>query len=410
VTTDEMRAAGRLATRTLADTITQVEQVHRAVAARAFAVTVPMSLPARLLHDGIATCVYAAVRGGALACGVTASEIVALALPSARPAGSTRSSNLALAVLNATLGDELAAQKSPLAIRMALRHVRTDIAPRRDAVEAAFPEAASKVAVFLHGLGETEESWRFHADNQGSGTEYTYGSRLAQDLGYTPVYLRYNSGLHISENGQLLTTLLEDLARAWPVPVAEVILVGHSMGGLVARSACHYAQENAHSWVSILRHVFYLGTPHLGAGLEQSVNRLSTLLGRLHESQPLASILNRRSAGIKDLYAGYLVDDDWRNGETGSAQRNDVPLVPWANHYTLSATVTTSEDDPLGRFLGDLLVQPASAHGRSNSGQQIPFRTEHSNNFPGLHHFHLLNHPSIYNAMRDWLDPTSKCE
>ena len=180
------------------------------------------------------------------------------------PAGSTPRSNLALAVLNATLGDELADQGSPLAIPMAVRRDRADVAPRRDALEVAFPEATSKVAVFVHGLGETEESWRLHADRHGCGTESTYGSRLAQDLGYTPVYLRYNTGLHISENGRHLTALLDDVVAAWPAPVAELILVGHSMGGLVARSACHYAQQRSHSWVSTLRHVFYLGSPIWG--------------------------------------------------------------------------------------------------------------------------------------------------
>ena len=411
VKTDELRAAGRLATRTLTDAISNVEQVHRAIAARAFALTAPISLPARLLHDGIATGVYALVRGSGLAVGMTASEILALVAQSERLAGSTPPSNLTLAVLNATLGDELAEQKSPLAIRMALRHARTDLAPRRDALEAAFPEATSKVAVFVHGLGETEESWRLHASDQGSGTESTYGSRLAQDLDYTPVYLRYNTGLHISENGQHLTALLDDLVSAWPVPLAELVLVGHSMGGLVARSACHYARENGHSWVSTLRHVFYLGTPHLGAGLEQWVSRLSGLLGKLDESRPVASILDRRSDGIKDLHAGYLLDEDWRDSRPrAKSPGSDVPLTPGANHYAISATVTTSRRNPLGRLVGDLLVQPASARGRSRRHGGIPFPPEHVRHFGGLHHFRLLNHPAVYEAMCEWLESAPRIE
>ena len=313
-----------------------------------------------------------------------------------------------MAVLNAILGDELADQGSPLAIQMAVRRARVDVAPDRESLEVAFPEATSKVAVFLHGLGETEESWRLHADRHGAGTESTYGSRLADDLGYTPVYLRYNTGLHTSENGQHLTSLLEDVVAAWPTPVTELILVGHSMGGLVSRSACHYAHQRNHSWVSMLRHVFYLGTPHLGAGLEQWVSRLSGVFGKLDESRPLASILDRRSAGIKDLNAGYLLDDDWRNDGPGSKREpNDVPLIPSANHYAVSATVTTSRSNPLGRLVGDFLVQPDSAHGRSRGGGHVPFPVEHTRHFGGLHHFNLLNHPSVYEALREWLDPTS---
>jgi pimeloyl-ACP methyl ester carboxylesterase len=405
---EEMRETGRLATRTLADTVSHIEQVHHALAARAFAFTAPASVPARVVHDGIATGVYALIRGAGLAVGMAASELISAVARSALPAGSTPPGNLALAVLNAILGDELADQGSPLAIPMAIRCARADVAPQRDVLEGALPEVTSKVAVFVHGLGETEESWRLHADRYGAGTESTYGSRLAQDLGYTPVYLRYNTGLHISENGRHLTSLLDDVTAAWPVPVAELILVGHSMGGLVARSACHYAQQQNHSWVSTLRHIFYLGTPHLGAGLEQWVSRLSGVLGKLDESRPLASVLDRRSAGIKDLRAGHLIDEHWSDPESRpKSPGDDVPLIPWANHYAISATVTMSRLNPLGRLLGDLLVQPASARGRSRSSRHVPFPVEHTRHFGGLHHFNLLNHPSIYEAMREWLGPSS---
>jgi len=405
---EEIRASGQLATRTLADTVSQVEQVHRAVAGRTFALAAPASLPARVIHDVIATGVYTVIRGTGLVAGTVASELVGATAGSALPAGSTPRSNLALAVLNAILGDELADQDSPLAIPMAIRRVRTDVAPRRDSLEIAFPNATSKVAVFIHGLGETEESWRLHADRHGFDTESTYGSRLAEDLGYTPVYLRYNTGLHISENGQRLASLLENAVANWPTPVTELIVVGHSMGGLVSRSACHYGRQRNQSWVSVLRHVFYLGTPHLGAGLEQWVRRLSGVFGKLDESRPLAAILDRRSAGVKDLNAGYLLDDDWRNGGSGlQREPNDVPLIPWANHYAISATVTASRDHLLGRLVGDLLVQPHSARGRSRNGGHIPFPVEHTRHFGGLHHFNLLNHPAVYEALREWLDPTS---
>jgi len=404
---EEIRASGQLATRTVADTVSHVEQVHRAVAGRTFAVTAPVSFPVRVIHDVIASGVYTLIRETGLVAGMAASELVGAAAGSGLPAGSTPRSNLALAVLNAILGDELAVQGSPLAIPMAVRRDRADVVPRREPLEVAFPEATSKVAVFVHGLGETEESWRLHADRHGLGTESTYGSRLAEDLGYTAVYLRFNTGLHISENGQHLASLLDDVVAAWPTPVTELILIGHSMGGLVSRSACHYGHKTNHSWVTVLRHVFYLGTPHKGAGLEQWVRRLSGVFAKLDESRPLASVLDRRSVGVKDLSAGYLLDEDWDNGSPGSKRvPNDVPLIPWANHYAISATVTTSRNNPLGRLVGDLLVQPDSARGQSRDGGDIPFPVEHSRHFGGLHHFNLLNHPTVYEALREWLDPT----
>ena len=355
--------------------------------------TGPASFPARIVHDRVATGVYSVIRGAGLVAGLAASELVGVAARSAVPAGSTARGNLAVAVLNAVLGDQLAEEASPLAIGMAVRTARGDVEPHRDALEVAFPEATAKLVVFIHGLGETEESWRLHVDRHGC----TDGSWLTHDLGYTPVYLRYNTGCHISENGRHLAALLDKVVAGWPVPVAELIVVGHSMGGLVARSVCHYGQQTESSWVSTVRHVFYLGSPHLGAGLEQSISRLIGGLDRLDESRPLASVLQRRSVGIKDLRTGSLLDDEWRDTDPRSkSQRHDVPLIPTANHYAISATVTTSRRNPLGGLVGDLLVQPASARGRSRRGTHIPIPVEHTRHFAGLHHFNLLDHPRVY--------------
>ena len=250
----------------LAEAVSHVEDVHRAIATRAFSLTDPVSAPVGSTQ-GIISGVYAAIRGSGLIAGVAATELFGAAGGSAIPAGSTARGNLALAALNATLGDELAEQGSPLAIPMAVRQDRSNVAIERDALGVVFLGATPKVAVFLHGLGETEESWRLHADRQGPHGESTYGSRLAEDLGYTPVYLRYNTGLHISENGRRLAALLEDLVYAWPATVTELHRVGHSMGGLVARSACHQAWVNGGSWVSACKSHVLSGHPTLGRGV-----------------------------------------------------------------------------------------------------------------------------------------------
>ena len=86
---EEIRASGQLATRTLADTVSHVEQVHRALAGRTFALTAPVSLPARVIHDVIATGVYTLIREAGLAAGLVASQVVGAATGSVSPAGST---------------------------------------------------------------------------------------------------------------------------------------------------------------------------------------------------------------------------------------------------------------------------------------------------------------------------------
>ena len=127
------------------------------------------------------------------------------------------------------------------------------------------------------------------------------------------MYVRYNSGRHISENGRSLSELMEELVAAWPVEVERIALVGHSMGGLVARSACCHAAEDGADWARLVRHSVSLGTPHMGAPLEQAVHVLSAGLAALPETRPFANFLRRRSGGIRDLRQGSLVDEDWRD-------------------------------------------------------------------------------------------------
>ena len=85
-------------------------------------------------------------------------------------------------------------------------------------------------------------------------------------------HVRYNTGLHVSENGRGLARLLDEMVEEWPCQLEELVLIGHSMGGLVARSACHYGA----SWTDRVRHVFCLGSPHLGADLEKGANVLGS--------------------------------------------------------------------------------------------------------------------------------------
>ncbi|MDX6655853.1 MAG: hypothetical protein QOH62_646, partial [Solirubrobacteraceae bacterium] len=249
-----------------------------------------------------------------------------------------------------------------------------------------------------HGLMETEFSW-------GLGGHEPYGERLREELGYTPVYVRYNTGRHISENGASLDELLESVVAQWPGDVQEIALVGHSMGGLVARSACHQAKLREAGWVGKVRRVVSLGTPHMGAPLEQSVHVLSAALNALPETRAFSAFLRRRSGGIRDLRQGSLVDADWRDRDPDAlraAACEEVPLLEGATHCFVSATLTRSERHPVGRLLGDCLVLVPSAAGRSRT-RRIGFRDEDGAHIGGATHFALLNHPRVYEQLRAWL-------
>ena len=201
------------------------------------------------------------------------------------------------------------------------------------------------VVVFLHGLGETEHAW-------GSPN---YGD-LLDDV--TPVFIRFNTGRHISENGAALAALLDELVRDWPVEVERITLIGHSMGGLVARSACHHGG----AWTRHVRHVISLGTPHTGAPLEQAVHAMSAALHLAPETRPFARFLRRRSAGIRDLRRGSLVDADWRDQDPDALRAEactEVPLLDGATHCFVSATITRDERHPVG--------PPARRHARAHA-------------------------------------------
>jgi pimeloyl-ACP methyl ester carboxylesterase len=192
----------------------------------------------------------------------------------------------------------------------------------------------------------------------------------------------------------------------WPVEVESLALVGHSMGGLVARSACHQGAERGDTWVRRVRHVISLGTPHMGAPLAQGVHWMSAALGAVPETRPFAGFLRRRSAGIRDLRQGSLVDADWRDCDPDAlraAACQEVPLLEGATHCFVAATVTRGGGDPLGRLLGDCLVLQPSASGRSRT-RRIPFDEEHGAHVGGTHHLALLNHPRVYERMRAWLE------
>jgi pimeloyl-ACP methyl ester carboxylesterase len=226
-----------------------------------------------------------------------------------------------------------------------------------------------------------------------------YGACLQRDFGYTPLGLRYNTGRHISDNGRELARLLERLVAA--TPIDEIVLVGHSMGGLVARSACHYGAAEDHAWTPAVRHVFCLGSPHLGAPLEKGANALGWALARLPETLPVARIVNGRSVGIKDLRYGACVEEDWCDcdaDELLTDRCHDVPFLPHARFYFVAATLNGVS----GELLGDLLVRYTSASGAGRK-RRIPFALEDGHHLRGLTHFDLLNHPAVYEQMRAWL-------
>lgn len=398
---NEVRAAAVLAGDAVRDGVRRVEGVHRAVVGRWWSVAGPLGRPGRRLSDLVAGAAYGTVGAGVGAAATAAATVLGGVAGAARwrPLSASRAGSTLLAVLNGFAGDRLAQEASPLAIDMAFRQDGRDLPLDPEGLREALPGATGDVAVFVHGLLETDRSWWRGAE--------PYGARLRDDAGVTPLYLRYNTGLAVGGNGRRLAELLDDVVAAWPVPVARLHLVGHSMGGLVIRSACHAGERDGRAWVPLVRHAVYLGTPHLGAPLARGAVALGSALARVPELRPFATLLARPSAGIGDLRHGSLVAPDV-NGEQPEAwfgdRSADVPLLAGCRHHAVSAALAGGGRWPLDRVVGDLLVQTSSATGRGRR-RRLDFVAEECLTVAGAHHFSLLGHPAVYEQLREWLAP-----
>jgi pimeloyl-ACP methyl ester carboxylesterase len=403
----DIRAVGDLAAEASSVLTTLVRGMHTGIAGRVFGSIGPAATPTRVIHDGLTQAIYGGVdrglRGASHAAGLIAAEIWG---NEGDEALETRTDSVAAAIaaVNGIYGDELTDRGNPLAGAMTIRHGGKSVALTAEALCATFPEATGRVAVFAHGWCLTERSWT-RQPRQGDDRR-SYGERLRADLGFTPITLRYNTGMHISVNGRTLAEILDLLHDQWPVPITELVLVGHSMGGLVARSACHYGAQQQFGWTDVVSRVVCLGSPHLGADIEKGVNAVAWALAKLPETRAIAAFLNARSDGVKDLRYGACLDDDWRDADPDEFLRDrclEAPFLPHATYHFVSSTVAPPL---LGMLAGDHLVRPKSAAGIGRS-RRIPFAQEHGLILTGLNHFDLLNHPLVYAKLREWLSKSA---
>jgi len=303
-----------------------------------------------------------------------------------------------VSALNGVCGDHLEATDNVLALPMCLVTPSGTLDLWSGDLSDQLAGAGPNIVLMVHGLGLSEQNW-WRPDHP------DIGDCLEQELGFTPVYLRYNTGRHISTNGQELAGLLDDLCEAWPVPVESLSLVGHSMGGLVIRSACWYADKGQRAWIDSLRRVLFLGTPHHGSPLEKAGSFVEAILKTNPYAEPLM-LGRKRSAGVKDLRYGNLLDEDWQDQEgegLSPDKRQIIPLLPEVDYYFAAASLGSHEADLKSRVLGDLLVRLGSALGSSSDElRSLNVKPENCRIFLEKDHFDLLDDERVQRQAIEW--------
>lgn len=392
-------AMGELLSLTVDQVVAPIEGMHRAISNRWLGLAGQRVDPVRRAYDGVVQTVYRTVRLGGSALGAVGPAVISL-LPRHRSTASprgVRTRSGIRAAANAVWGDQLAARGSRLAVPMQFRTSHGDpIETTPSSLAAGFPEAGDRVVVLLHGLGETERCWR--------ATDNSIGLPAVLDReGWSSVFVRYNTGLRISSNGEELASLLRSLEAHWPVPVESIALVGHSMGGLVTRSALEVGHDGQHDWVRKTRHLVALGSPHLGSPIEKGANALAWGLGHAKETRPLGDFLRSRSEGIKDLRFGTISKEDWDGVDADTVLQiavDDVaPPAGIAQHF-VAGVVTEDASHPIGAAVGDLIVRVGSATGQ---GRRRRVAATDLFVLGRQRHFDLPTDPAVHTQVRDWL-------
>lgn len=359
---------------------------------------------------GITGFVYRSIHGVTGLVGGGLNLAFSQVIPRFKPGGSTPTREHLLAVINGVLGDHLHASDNPLAISMTLRRNGRPVAIGTTRDEALISvEPRSRLLVSAHGLCMHDGHWYASGTRaaEPAGGRRGLPERLGEALGYSVIDLHYNSGRHISDNGRDFAEALEHLVDGWPVPVDELVILGHSMGGLVARSAAHHALDVGHRWPEQLKKLVFLGTPHHGAPLERAGHGLDRALGFSRYSAPFSRIGKIRSAGITDLRHGNVIEQDWAGQDRFAAAhdtRSPARLPDHVECHAVAATASNAGATDIESLSSDGLVPVASALGHHpNPDFDLDLAPENTHIVHDTRHLGLLSSREVADKVGEWL-------
>jgi pimeloyl-ACP methyl ester carboxylesterase len=350
---------------------------------------------------GISGLVYNSIRSITALVGKSLDKPLALIEQQMEQSPPSQGGQALISALNGILGDHLVKRESHLALPMTLR--LDDQQLDYETLAKSIQQSQGKLLIMVHGLCMNDLQWTHAGHN--------HGKRLANELDYALAYLRYNSGQHISDNGKAFSQVLENVlthALAHDNMLRlDISIIGHSMGGLVSRSAYHEAQALGHKWPDYCENLFFLGSPLHGAPLEKAGNWLDMLLGIHQYTAPLKRLTQIRSAGITDLRHGNILETDWQTRnrfDFSRDKRTPLPLPPGVKCYALASTIAAQANKIGDQLIGDGLVPLDSALGRhENKVFNLHFPVERQWVGRDINHMQLLSNTEVYRAIKNWL-------
>ena len=392
----DLRGISRMAVDAVSGVVGLIEAVHVTIAKKTATLAGPL---VGGVIEATTSAVYKGIHQATRAIGAGLDRALNALEPELRKLESSPLREAVVAAVNGVLGDHLAESGNSLAISMQLRRDGRPLLLTREGIDAAVAAPRSKILVLVHGLCMNDLRWLRNG--------HDHGAALERDLGFTALYLRYNSGLHVSTNGRELTRLLDELVAAWPVPVSDIVIIAHSMGGLIARSACHCASAASSAWLGRLHGIVFLGTPHGGVPLERVGHWLNLLWDKTVFTAPFARLGKVRSAGITDLRHGYVLDEDWQGRDRfaeDAGSRRPLALPQGVECYAIAATLARTEAPLREQWIGDGLVPVPSALGRDRDSElDLALPPAHQWTAYGASHLDLLSRGDIYERILGWL-------
>ncbi len=395
----DLRGVSRLAIDATIGMTNLVETMHHNISRMPGILGTPTEDPT----GGITGFVYRSIRGVTRAVGGGLDIALGQLAELVKQESPTNAREAVVSALNGILGDHLVGSANPMAIQIQLRRDGQALPLTKKALSRAIPNASGRILLLVHGLCMSDLQWLRNG--------HDHGAALAADPAFatpfTTVYLHYNSGQHISVSGRAFAEQLQALLKAWPVPVEDLTIIAHSMGGLVTRSACDFGEQAGHRWLPKLKKIIFLGTPHFGAPLERGGNWVNVVLDTSPYTAALSRLAKIRSAGITDLRHAGVRDEDWEDQDrfaSSMSEIHDLPLPKSVTCYAIAAALGKKSGAVAGRMLGDGLVPVYSALGQHKD----PARTlaiAKSRQWTGhdMNHMDLLDGKTVYRRIRKWL-------